>query len=171
VPEEGGAHLALPDAVLGGRVLAHQREHGVVLRPEERGVDDALDARGHGGVDGVEVLLQPVLGLRGRHQVQRVHAVQRGPEAGGVGVATGVLDHLRAGDGRGAPGVPYDQPEGDVAGSGQPLEDPAAECSGDSCDSDHAAPASGDVTCGIMTPSNLVRPRLLPGGTPCASAS
>jgi hypothetical protein len=73
VPQERVPQAGRPDRLLGGGVVAHQGERRVgAARAHERGVDDPLDAGLRDGPDGGAVLLQPVLGLAGRHQVDGV---------------------------------------------------------------------------------------------------
>jgi hypothetical protein len=170
VPQERVPDPARPDALLGRGVLPHEREDGVGGRVQERRVDDALHTGGHGGVHRVEVLLEPVLRLGGRHEIERVRAGQGTPQAGRVAEAAGVDHDVGTRRPGGAGGVADHQAQRDV-GPGEPVDHAAAERSRGTCDGDHARPASVVMSCGIMTPSNVVRHRLLPGGTPCASAS
>jgi hypothetical protein len=163
------ASVARP--LFGGRVLADEGEHRVVLRAEERGVDDALHASRHRGVHGVEVLAEPVLGLGGGHEVEGVDAGQRGGQTRRIRVATRVGHHFGSCDLRGLAPVADDQLEPDVVGVGQALDDASTECSCGACDGDHPAHATPAPSCGIMTPTNTIAATNVPGGTPCASAS
>jgi hypothetical protein len=168
VPDAGGA-----DGLLGGAVVPHECEGRVgAVGADEGRVDDALHARGRDGGDGGAVLVEAIDGLGGGHQVDGVRTLERRGEPGRVGVAARVGPHVDAGE-RHARRIPDDQPEVGVRVAGeQALGDAAAERSGGSCDRDHGGHACTRLSCGIMTPSNHVRPvthsRRSP---PCASAS
>jgi hypothetical protein len=87
VAQEGVAHAAGADVLLGMPVVAGEGEGGVRGAGQERRVDDALHAGRHGRVDGAGVQPHPVDRLGRRDQQQRVHAVEGA--AHGLAVAVG----------------------------------------------------------------------------------
>ena len=115
VPQEGRPHPALPDPLLGREVLADEGEDGVGGGVQERRVDDPLHPRRHRRVDGSEVLLQPVLVLGRRHQVDGVGPRSAASSPAGSSKPPGLATTSAPGT-IGCPSrVADDEPERDVA--------------------------------------------------------
>ena len=138
VAQEREADAGVADQLLGVEVVAAEGEGAIGRRAQERGVDEALDARRDRGLDRRAVQRIHAVGvLAGRGQEEDVDAVERAPHRLAVVVA-GRLHDLGARE-RGRPRrVAHDQPLLDAA-LGQPGGDAAPEPAGGARDADHAA--------------------------------
>ncbi len=136
-PQEGEGHAALAHRLLGGPVMADEREGRVGTGAHEGQVDDPPGPGGGRGVHGGQVLLDPVLGLSRRDQEDRVGAVQGRPHLVGRAVG-GRAPDLGAGDVGRARRV-TDHQALHHAVLGQPPGHPAAHLAGRAGHGDHRA--------------------------------
>jgi hypothetical protein len=127
VAQEGEFQPARPDVLLGGSMVAGQREDRIRRRAHERRVDQVPHACGHRGVDEGPVPPDPVRGLRGGHHQDRPGA--RECPADRFRVAVLRLGDLCARQMRRPPGVPHDHPLRD-AGVGETPGDPPTQAAG-----------------------------------------
>jgi len=95
VAQEREREPGLSDVLLGGIVIACEGEGRIRRRSQKRDIDDPLDPRVQGGVDGTHVLSDAVRRLPGRNEEQEPCATERARHRRAVVVSRN-LDDLGA---------------------------------------------------------------------------
>ena len=117
-------------------MLARDLQRGSIVGAEHRQLHQPANARAHGGVDDVALLLRLSAALA-REQEHAVDSGQRGLEGlGAIEVADDVLDGVAEPGARGL-WIAYERPR-PLAGGGEPPEHLAADRAGRSGHEDHA---------------------------------